>query len=130
MSQQGLDELELPQFATTERDNIFVEKRLKLKQRIEILLKLAALCRVFTCQRVGFLEQFAHIGRFIVYVVLVPSLLQIVGSVGSSTIGVAESNIAYAATRQLLAKLVNIFGFSTSVAAYDGDYFLLFRTLS
>ena len=66
-----------------------------MEKLIELSLQLPALFAVGSCQQVGTLKKLADSRRLMVYVVLIPTQLQIILSVNIHSIRVCKGDIAH-----------------------------------
>ena len=114
-----------------------------MEELVNVLLQFSAFGSILASHLIGFLQFVLHNGRILVYLKLVPSLLQKVGSVVVASVSVAESNILdvvtherFLAGREIVYGIVheqrmsahkNIYqhGFSTTISSHDGDMFAL-----
>ena len=66
---------------------------LHVEEFVDVLLQGSALRSVFACHLVGFFQLVLYDRRVLVYLELVPALLQEISAVVIASVGVAEGNI-------------------------------------
>src|SRR5574344_263569 len=113
-----------------------------MEQVIEMLLQCSVFLRIFTSQQISLFQKVTHMRSLFIDVVLVPSLLQIVSTVGH-TIRVSESDVfdivagTFACTgREVILYIlhqqgmaadedIHQHGFTSAVRSYDSDMLVI-----
>ena len=86
-------QLVFPQLSTREQDDILIEQWLQVEYLVDMLLQGTALRSVVTSQLIGLFKFTAYGGCLLVDLHLIPALLQEVGPVVITSVGITECDV-------------------------------------
>ena len=91
--EEGRSQLEFSQLSTGQKYRIFVEQMLHVEEFINVLLQGTSLWRILSSHLISFLQFVSDNRSGLIYLQLVPALLQEISAVIITAIGISESNI-------------------------------------